>query len=217
MGYPYNWLSDKYYSSCTVQERSCTNSRVNTFTFLGCKISQEEEKVITSKISTFYIRRILGILMSILKSKFRPKTISIESTRVYFPDWVDNEYTLTRINTRSDATQRVMAAELTRVTHKIVTRLHLVAENCTIFSSRARRPVRKLLDTPSYFSYSITFTWLWNLDIEIKGCKYTTAEMKLMIHTAGYNLWNHRRYECNLDPLKLDPIEKKSVQRIKKW
>jgi len=25
-----------------------------------------------------------------------------------------------------------------------------VAENCTICSSRSRRPVRKLLDTPSY-------------------------------------------------------------------
>jgi len=25
-----------------------------------------------------------------------------------------------------------------------------VAESCTIFSSRSRRPVRKLLDTPSY-------------------------------------------------------------------
>jgi len=27
---------------------------------------------------------------------------------------------------------------------------HLVAESCTICSSRSRRPVRKLLDTPSY-------------------------------------------------------------------
>jgi len=43
-----------------------------------------------------------------------------------------------------------MAAKLTRLTHKIATKLHLVAESCTIFSSRSRRPVRKLLDTPSY-------------------------------------------------------------------
>jgi hypothetical protein len=40
-----------------------------------------------------------------------------------------------------------MAAELTRVTHKIAIQLHLVAESCTICSSRSRRPVRKLLDT----------------------------------------------------------------------
>jgi len=31
-----------------------------------------------------------------------------------------------------------------------VIQLHLVAESRTICSSRSRRPVRKLLDTPSY-------------------------------------------------------------------
>jgi len=40
-----------------------------------------------------------------------------------------------------------MAAKLTRVTHKIAIQMHLVAESCSICS--ARRPVRKLLDTPS--------------------------------------------------------------------
>jgi hypothetical protein len=41
-------------------------------------------------------------------------------------------------------------AKLTRLTHKIAIQLHLVAESCTTCSSRSRRPVRKLLDTPSY-------------------------------------------------------------------
>jgi hypothetical protein len=41
-----------------------------------------------------------------------------------------------------------MAAKLTRLTHKIAIRLQLVAENCNICSSRSRRPIRKLLDTP---------------------------------------------------------------------
>jgi hypothetical protein len=67
-----------------------------------------------------------------------------------FPDWVHKEITTTIINTRSEATQRVMAGKLTRLTHKIAIQLHLVAESCTICSSRSRRPVRKLLDTPSY-------------------------------------------------------------------
>jgi hypothetical protein len=44
-----------------------------------------------------------------------------------------------------------MAAKRTRLTHKIAIQLHVVAEICTICSSRFRRPVRKLLDTPSYF------------------------------------------------------------------
>jgi len=41
-----------------------------------------------------------------------------------------------------------MAAELTRLTHKIAIQLPPMAESRTICSSRSRRPVRKLLDTP---------------------------------------------------------------------
>jgi len=43
-----------------------------------------------------------------------------------------------------------MAAKLVRLTHKVAKQLHLVAESFTGTSSRSRRPVRKLLDTPSY-------------------------------------------------------------------
>jgi len=43
-----------------------------------------------------------------------------------------------------------MAAKLPRMTHKMM-HLHVVTESCTLCSSRSRRPVRKLLDTPSYF------------------------------------------------------------------
>jgi len=43
-----------------------------------------------------------------------------------------------------------MAAKLTTLTRKIATQLHLVAESSIICSSRSRRPVRKLLDTPPY-------------------------------------------------------------------
>jgi hypothetical protein len=43
-----------------------------------------------------------------------------------------------------------MAAKLTRLTHKIAIQLHLVANSCTICSSRSRQPVRKILVTPSY-------------------------------------------------------------------
>jgi hypothetical protein len=67
-----------------------------------------------------------------------------------FPDWVITKYTLTTINTRWETTQRVMAAKLTRLTHKIAMQLHLVAESFTICNSRSWRPVRKLLNTPSY-------------------------------------------------------------------
>jgi hypothetical protein len=50
-----------------------------------------------------------------------------------------------------------MAAKLIRLTHTIAIQLHLVAESCTICSSRSWRPVQKLLDTPSYVFQAITF------------------------------------------------------------
>jgi hypothetical protein len=56
----------------------------------------------------------------------------------------------TTISTGSETTQRLMAVKLTGLSHKIAIQLHLVAESCTTCSSRSRRPVRKLLDTPSY-------------------------------------------------------------------
>jgi hypothetical protein len=68
-----------------------------------------------------------------------------------FPDRVDKEIYAYKISTLWEATQRVMAAKLTRLTHKIAIQLHLVAESCTICSSRSRRPIRKPLVTPSYY------------------------------------------------------------------
>jgi len=49
-----------------------------------------------------------------------------------FPDRVDNEVYAYNNKHSLEATQRVMAAKLTRLTHKIALKLHSVAENCTI-------------------------------------------------------------------------------------
>jgi hypothetical protein len=54
-----------------------------------------------------------------------------------------------------EATQRVMAAKLTRPTHKIAIQLHLVAEICTICTSRSRRLVRKLFWIHPLISYTV--------------------------------------------------------------
>jgi len=64
-----------------------------------------------------------------------------------FLDWVITKYTLTCGITHWEATQRIMAAKLIRLTHKLTIQLHLVAESCTIWSSSSRRPVPKLLYT----------------------------------------------------------------------
>jgi hypothetical protein len=66
-----------------------------------------------------------------------------------FPDCVDNEINNNNKH-RCEATQRVMAAKLTTLTHEIAIKLQLVTESCTICSFRSRRSVRRLLDTPSY-------------------------------------------------------------------
>jgi hypothetical protein len=72
-----------------------------------------------------------------------------------FLDWVIKKKKKTTINTCWEATQSVIVAKLTRLTHKIVILLHLVAESCTICSSHSMWPVRKLLDTPSYGSFKL--------------------------------------------------------------
>jgi hypothetical protein len=54
-----------------------------------------------------------------------------------------------------------MAAKLTRLTHKIVIQLHLVAESCTICSSRSRHPIRKRLDTRSYEQCQVLWFLMW--------------------------------------------------------
>jgi len=69
-----------------------------------------------------------------------------------FSDWVDNKIYVYNSKTGWEATRRIMAAKFNRLTHKIAIQLHLVAESCTICSSSFRPPVRKLLDTPLFYS-----------------------------------------------------------------
>jgi hypothetical protein len=72
------------------------------------------------------------------------KRTSYESVSKSFRTESIRKYTLITISTRWEATQRVIAAKLTRLTHKILIQLHLAAQSYTICSSRSRRPVRKL-------------------------------------------------------------------------
>jgi len=100
------------------------------------------------------------VSMSILKSDTAGLHISMsqwqtkqfqdtyEAVYKIFRTELIKNYTLTTINRRWEATQRVTAAKLTRLTHKISIQLHIVARSYTISCSWSRRPVRKLLDTP---------------------------------------------------------------------
>jgi hypothetical protein len=89
--------------------------------------------------------------------------------------------TTTTTNTRWEATQRVMAAKLTRLTHNIAIQLHLVAESCIICSSRSKLPVRKLLDTPSY------------IQIQMKSRMHKWATWQLLQFTNVIKVIKSRR------------------------
>jgi hypothetical protein len=74
-----------------------------------------------------------------------------------FPDWVDNE--IYNNNNKQWLRNNTMGygGRPTGLTLKIAIQLHLVAEIRTICSSRSRRPVRKLLDVPSYIPHQKVF------------------------------------------------------------
>jgi hypothetical protein len=76
------------------------------------------------------------------------KSFWTESIRVYM---------LTFGISRLESTQRVMAVNLTRLTHKMAIQLNLVAEGCTICSLGSGWQVRKLLDTLSYITKTLLF------------------------------------------------------------
>jgi len=77
---------------------------------------------------------------------------SYEDVSIIFQTQSITKCTLTFGITHCCPIQRVMAAKLTRLTHKIAIQLHLVAESCTICSFHSRQPVQKLLDLPSCMS-----------------------------------------------------------------
>jgi len=126
-----------------------------------------------------------------------------------FPDWVDNEINNNNNNKHLlRATQMIMAAKVTRLTHKIAIQLHPVAENCTVSSSGSMRPIQKILDTCSYiahfssiqeflvnFSLSLAhFFWgltfrLWKEEEEVVKSKNSALSCQLRNHIApGMNL-----------------------------
>jgi hypothetical protein len=79
----------------------------------------------------------------------KPLSVPLRGYIQKFPDLVDNK---TNSNNKHSLRRntKIMAAKLTRLTHRIAIQLHLVAESCTICSSSSRRPIRKFLFTPSY-------------------------------------------------------------------
>jgi hypothetical protein len=99
----------------------------------------------------------------------------------------------TTINTHWEATKRITAVKLTRLTHKIAIQLHLVAESCIIYISHSRVPVRKLLATPSY-AYPL-FTSFKQCSV-LGRLKYGGLRLKLKLTPYSF-LGN----VCNFSPL----------------
>jgi hypothetical protein len=63
----------------------------------------------------------------------KQKTIYEGVSKSFRTESITN-YTLTTVSTHWGATQRIMAAKLTTVAHKIAIQLHPVAQSCTIYS-----------------------------------------------------------------------------------
>jgi hypothetical protein len=105
----------------------------------------------TSSVNDRHVSEIYehSILCRIVLLNHEGHPMSYEGVSKSFQAESITKYKLTTINTQ-EATQRVMVAKLTRLTHKIAIQLHLVADSCTICSSHSRQLVKKLLDTPSY-------------------------------------------------------------------
>jgi hypothetical protein len=59
----------------------------------------------------------------------------------------------TKINTRCETTQKVMATELTRLTHKIAIQLYLVAESCTMCQFSLH------VASPETFGYTVLYSY----------------------------------------------------------
>jgi hypothetical protein len=64
------------------------------------------------------------------------------------------KYMLTSINTRWEATQRLVAAKLTKLSHKIALQLHLVAKRYTICSGRSVKLTTHLHLVPRLIAWS---------------------------------------------------------------
>jgi len=59
----------------------------------------------------------------------------------------------------------------------------------------------------TYFSYSITFMWLWNLVNEQSDWWLKTSDIKFMRRPVGYTTFDHRRNDDISEEFQVDPLE----------
>jgi hypothetical protein len=88
------------------------------------------------------------------------------------------KYTFTTINTHWEATQRVMAAKLIRLTHKIALKLYLVAESCTMCGSVQTA-------SPETFGYTFLHAYLTTCPF-VPPCLSTCLSVCLSICLSIY-------------------------------
>jgi hypothetical protein len=110
-----------------------------------------------------------------------------------------------------------MATKLTRLAHKIPIQLQVVAESCTICSSRSRWQVRKLMDTPSYLKFlSKCSGQFWSLStphlyMKFNSNYYHNSQNWLHLHSLVRNI-KYRylklftKYKNNLFPSFVDQL-----------
>jgi hypothetical protein len=91
-----------------------------------------------------------------------------------------------------------MAANLTALAYKIAKQLHLVTESYTIYSSRSRRPVRKLLDTNCITLKDAVQDKQCNVDGQALLNFQPTCKKKLSFYPTDFNF--DAIYSVNIGP-----------------
>jgi hypothetical protein len=97
-----------------------------------------------------FMKLVLKVLQLILSFPGSPTVPTYEGISKSFRTESITKHTLTTIKLVQKQHKGLWLQNSLDRLKKIAIQLHLVAESCTICSFRSRRPVRKLLDTPSH-------------------------------------------------------------------
>jgi hypothetical protein len=170
-----------HFSSLSCVQNIPHNSAVACYLSLNCLIEIQTRGCYGGRGPQNCVRRIRKSVIpsgiDTLPSK------EIQSVSKSFRTESITKYVLTTINSRWEATQKVMAAKHTRLAHKITIKLHLMAESYTICSSRSRQPVRKLLVTLSRMLF-----------VCVCVCVILNRFLKiLMVKGLQFDFWLHMR------------------------
>jgi hypothetical protein len=145
-------------------------------------------RILTSTLAVIQLQDVNKYRYTVASVNYVPYHHDIRGCNQKISDWVYNEITI--INSRWEATQRVMAAKLTRLTHKIAIQLYPVADSCTntIWRQRALHktlPQSLSLNCNAYPLFRFTHIQKFPDWVDNEICAYNNKH-SLRNNTKGY-------------------------------